>query len=50
VGGRGKTSRLDLGQMQPKGAVLFHVIDGKVTKVVAYLNRERAFDDLGLSE
>jgi hypothetical protein len=49
LSGRGKTSGLDLGQMSSKGASLFHISDGKVTKLVVYLERERAFADLGLA-
>ena len=48
--GRGKTSGLELGQMRTKGADLFHVRDGKVTRLVLYWDRERALADLGLSE
>jgi ketosteroid isomerase-like protein len=33
--GRGKTSGLELGQMQTKNAALFHVRDGKVTRLVS---------------
>ena len=48
-GGRGKTSGLEIGQMRTKGAVLFHIHDGKVTGHVAYLQRDLAFADLGLA-
>jgi ketosteroid isomerase-like protein len=46
--GRGKTSGVDLGQLAHKGAVLFHVRDGKVTKFVSYWDRELAFAELGI--
>ena len=48
-GGRGKTSGLELGTRM-KGAELFHLRDGKVTRLVLYGVREHAFTDLGLSE
>ena len=48
--GRGKTSGLEVGDIQMKGANLFHVRDGKVTRLVTYWDRERAFADLGLRE
>jgi ketosteroid isomerase-like protein len=41
--GRGRTSGIDVGEIQSKGLHLFHVRDGKITK------RDRAFADLGLS-
>jgi ketosteroid isomerase-like protein len=48
--GRGRKSGLDLAQMSDEGAGLFHVRDGKVTRHVVYLERRRAFADLGLEE
>jgi ketosteroid isomerase-like protein len=45
--GRGRTSGLDVGQMQAKGALSFHVRGGKVTRLVHYWERERALTDLG---
>jgi ketosteroid isomerase-like protein len=45
---RGKTSGLDLGQLRAKGAAVFHIRDGKVTRQVFYLDRERALADLRL--
>lgn len=47
--GRGKTSGLELAQMRAKGASIFHFRGGKVTRIVIYLDRERALADLGLA-
>jgi hypothetical protein len=47
--GRGRTSGLELRKMKTKGANLFHIHDVKVTRHVAYLQRDLAFDDLGLA-
>jgi hypothetical protein len=46
--GRGRTSGLDLGQTRTTQANLFHLGHGKVTRLVLYLDRERALDELGL--
>ena len=48
--GRGKTSGLEVGDIQIKGANLFHVRGGVVTRLVLYWDRERAFADFGLGE
>ena len=50
VSGRGKTTGLDLGQTSRKGATLFHISNGKVTRLVPYFDRALAFTDLGLEE
>jgi ketosteroid isomerase-like protein len=48
--GRGKTSGLDLAQMHPLIAGLFHVREGRVTRFVGYLDHQRALEAVGLSE
>jgi ketosteroid isomerase-like protein len=47
--GRGKTSGLEIGQIASKGADVFHVRDGKVTRLVLYWQLERALADLELA-
>jgi ketosteroid isomerase-like protein len=46
---RGKTSGLEVGQMQTQAATVFHVHSGQVTRIVQYFDRERALADLGLA-
>ena len=47
--GRGKTSGLEIGQIASRGADLFHVSDGRVTRLVLYWELDRALADLGLA-
>jgi hypothetical protein len=46
--GRGKTSRLKVEAIS--GAVLFHMRDERVTRLVLYNDRDRAPADLGLED
>jgi hypothetical protein len=45
--GRGRTSALDVGEMQTAGAHLFEIEHGEVIRLVIYGDRERALSDLG---
>jgi hypothetical protein len=47
--GRGKTSGLELEQMQSKGVNVFHIQEGKVMRLVIYFESERGLADLGLA-
>ena len=48
--GHGKASGVDLAQMQTENATLFHITEGKVTRLVVYWDGGRALADLGLEE
>jgi len=45
----GKTSALETARLQSQAASLFHMRGGKVTKMVIYFDRHRAFSELGIS-
>lgn len=47
--GHGKTSGVRMEQIQGGGANLFHILDGKVTRLVLYYDREHALADVGQS-
>jgi ketosteroid isomerase-like protein len=49
IGGRGKASGLEVGDMPAEAANLLHIRDGKVTRLVLYWDRERALADVGLA-
>ncbi len=48
--GHGKTSGLDIGQIHATGAWVFHIRDGKVMRMIRYLDSDHALADLGLAE
>jgi ketosteroid isomerase-like protein len=48
--GRGKASGLEVAEMQASGAGLLHIREGKVTRIVFYLDRAHALSDVGLDE
>ena len=45
----GKTSGLDLGQMESKGTDVWQIRDGEVVGLTIYYDRARAFADVGLA-
>jgi hypothetical protein len=49
-GGRGKTSGVEVEQLDRRGANLFRIRHAKVVGLTLYWDRERAFADLGLKE
>jgi ketosteroid isomerase-like protein len=47
--GRGKRSGIELSDLSSRWANVCHLSDGRVTKIVAYFDQDRAFADLGLT-
>lgn len=47
--GRGKTSGVELEQLGARAATLYQIRNGKVARVVQYLDSERALAELGLA-
>jgi hypothetical protein len=47
--GRGKTSGVELGSTSERGANLFHITNGKVTRLLVYFSHRQALADLGLA-
>jgi ketosteroid isomerase-like protein len=48
--GRGRSSGVDVKQIAPQTVNVFHIQDGKVTRLLAYAEVDRALADLGLEE
>ena len=46
---QGNAGGLVVGHMRAKGAALYHVRGGKVTRLVYYWDRDRALADVGLA-
>ena len=46
--GRGRTSGLDIGRMQPRGASVMTIREGKVVQQLIYFDRDRGLAELGL--
>ena len=49
ITGRGKSSGIDLAQLNTNGATLFEVSSGKVVEIIQYTDRDHAFTDLDLT-
>ena len=47
--GRGKKSGIELSDLSTRWANVFHLVDGRVTRVDCYFDADRALADLGLT-
>jgi ketosteroid isomerase-like protein len=50
LSGRGKASGVEVGQVRADGANLFHLREGRVTRLSIYWDRERVLADLDLRD
>ena len=48
--GRGRRSGVQLGETSTPGACVFYIRDGKVTRLLAYPDRDQALEELGLRD
>ena len=48
--GQGKNSGFEVGGLRTRSANLFHIHDGKVTRLRAYWDRATALEAVGLSD
>ena len=48
--GRGRASGVDIAKTGSTGANVFHIDDGRVTRLMVYFSGRRALTDLGLEE
>lgn len=48
--GQGKASGVELGTLPARGADVFHIRDGRVARLVAYLEHEPTLSELGIEE
>ncbi len=48
--GRGSASGVEIADVRSAGASLYHIRDGRVVRLVNYMDRDRALADLGLTE
>jgi ketosteroid isomerase-like protein len=49
-GGRGVASGIELPHGLARGASVMHIRDGRVARIILYMDRDRALADLGLEE